>query len=226
MMGWVDYDTHARSQPREDLWGQVRRTVQGQPLPSEQIDMIVEAIVRQLDLRPDDVLLDLACGNGALSSRLQPFCTASLGVDVSGYLVDVAQERFAGRCHGFTVGDAATFCETVPVAGRFTKALCYGSLSYLPDAEVGRMLRALHARLPWLERVLLGNLPDLARVDLFRWPGVCLPLREPRSDLGVWRTVAEVANLAAPEWRVTASVMPPAFHAAHYRFDALLERLG
>lgn len=224
MMGWVDYDTHARTRPRDDLWGQVRRTVGGRPVPPGQIDMIVAAIVRQLDLQPGDVLLDLACGNGALGSRLQPFCAASLGVDMSEYLVGVAQERFSGPLHEFVVGDAATFCEQAPSPARFTKALCYGSLSYFTDADVRRLLHGLASRFPGLERVLLGNLPDLARVGLFRRPGALLPLREVQSDLGMWRTAGEIEGLALPEWRVTVSTMPPEFHAAHYRFDALLVR--
>ena len=225
MMPWTDYDTHARSRPRDDLWGQVRRTVHGQPVPCAQIDLIVDAILRHLDLLPGDGLLDLACGNGALTTRLHPFCAASLGVDVSEYLIGVAQERFATHQHRFTAADAATFCETAP-PGSFTKALCYGSLSYLSDSEATRMLHALHSRFPRLDRVLLGNLPDLARIDRFQAPGLSLPIRNPRSDLGIWRTVDEVANLAAPGWRTTASTMLPGFHAAHYRFDALLERAG
>lgn len=223
-MGWVDYDSHARTRPRGDLWGQVRRTVGGRPFPPEQIDMIVKAAVRQLALGPGDVLLDLGCGNGALGSLLQPFCAASLGVDVSDYLVGVAEERFAAPSHRFIVGDAAVFCQSATDATRFTKALCYGSLSYFGDDAVARMLRSLDARFPALERVLLGNLPDPARVGRFRAPGLVLPLREARSDLGVWRSSAEIAGLAGPGWTVAASVMPPEFLGAHYRFDALLVR--
>lgn len=223
-MTWVDYDSHARTRPRDDVWGQVRRTVGGRPYPAEQIDMIAEAILLHLDLRPDDVLLDLGCGNGALGAVLHPFCAASLGVDESDYLVGVATERFAAPDRRFTVGDAARFCETAADAGRYTKALCYGSLSYFEDDAVARMLAGLHARFRSVTHVLLGNLPDPARVGRFQAPGVSLPLREARSDLGIWRGAAEIAGLAGPGWSVTTSVMPPSFLAAHYRYDALLVR--
>lgn len=224
-MGWVDYDTHARTRPRDDLWGQVRRTVRGQPVPIEQIEMIVKAIVEQLGLSGDDTLLDLACGNGALTSLLQPRCAASLGVDVSEYLVAVAQDRFASPWHRFLVDDAVAYCRNEGSPGRFTKVLCYGSLSYLSDDDVAVLLRTLHDRFPGVERVLLGNLPDPERVDAFSGGATVLPLREHESDIGVWRSAAEVEAMAGPGWRATASLMPAGFYAAHYRLDVCLVRL-
>lgn len=223
LAGWTDYDTHARTRPRDDLWGQVRRTVRGRAVGPEQIDEIVGMIRWRLGLGAGDVLLDLACGNGALTARLQGDVAASMGVDVSGFLIEVARERFAGEAHDFFAHDAAAFVETTADAGEFTKALCYGGLSYMDDATVRRMLCALHARFPALERVLLGNLPDPARAGLF-YAGALPDLRVARSDIGVWRGADELAALAGPGWRLSVSVMPPAFYAAHYRFDALLVR--
>jgi cyclopropane fatty-acyl-phospholipid synthase-like methyltransferase len=223
-MSWVDYDTHARTCPRDDLWGQVRRTVRGRAVDPAQIDLIVAAILDQLQPEPDDTLLDLACGNGALTARLQPHCRASLGVDVSPHLIGIAQERFARPQHGFLVDDASEFAELHAAPERFSTALCYGSLSYLSDPAVARLLRALHARFPNLRRVMLGNLPDPARAGAF-YAGAVPDLREPRSDLGVWRTADELAHLAGPGWSLGTRVMPASFFASHYRFDALLARV-
>lgn len=223
-MGWIDYDQHARTRPRDDLWGQVRRTVRGRPVGAEQIELIVATIVDQLRLGPEDTLLDLACGNGALSAKLHGRCRASLGVDISPYLVEVARERFETAAHRFVVDDIAHHAETEPEPARFTKALCYGSLSYLSDADVGRMLGALRARFPNLCRVMLGNLPDPARAAAFH--AEPLPeLGEPRSAIGVWRSPNDLARLAGEGWRLSASNMPDTFFAAHYRFDAVLERV-
>lgn len=222
-MSWVDYDQHARNRPRDDLWGQVRRTVRGRPVGPEQIDMIVGRILETLQFGAGDVLLDLACGNGALSTRLHPHCAASLGVDVSPFLVEVANERFATAAHRFMVGDVAAYAETEPDPLRFTKGLCYGSLSYVSDTDVARLLRALHARFANISRVMLGNLPDPARAGAFHnTPSPAL--RQPRSDIGVWRDPAELAALAGCGWRLEVATMPPGFFAAHYRFDAVLVR--
>lgn len=141
----------------------------------------------------------------------------ALGIDISPYLIELAQERFARGPHGFLVGDAATFAETHQAPSRFTRALCYGNLSYFSDDGVERRLRALHARFPNLRRLMLGNLPDPALAGRF-CTGPVPDLREPHSDVGVWR------RLAGPGWALQPQLMPDTFFAAHYRFDALLVR--
>src|ERR1700730_11993251 len=63
----ADHDTHARSVAADAYWKQIRRTVNGEPVDEAQIGLIVNAITDALSLRRDDLVLDLACGNGALS---------------------------------------------------------------------------------------------------------------------------------------------------------------
>jgi hypothetical protein len=72
---------------------------------------------------------------------------------------------------------------------------------------------------------MLGNLPDPARAAAF-WPGELPALREKRSDIGLWRSPNELAELAGPGWRLRTSNMPAAFFGAHYRFDAVLVRVS
>ena len=221
---WVDYDQHARTRPRDDLWGQVRRTVQGQPVAADQIDMIVQAITRQLDLQPQDILLDLACGNGALSERLFPFCRSLLGVDMSEYMVDVANERFRTADHRFVHADAAEWAETAPNPERYGKVLCYGSFAYFSDDAAARLMAALTVRFSGATHVLLGNLPDPARLHAFYGDRPVPPLDEPRSDIGVWRDAERIRSLAGDGWEGSATVMPEGFYARHYRYDLLLRR--
>ncbi len=241
MQKWVNYDAHPRSRPRTDFWGQVRRTVHGRPVSDKQIDLIIAAVAATLELGPDDTLLDLACGDGALSDRLFQYCAGGVGVDVSEYLIGVAQEYFATPSRQYVRADAADWVEAEANPGRFTKAVCYGSFSYLSDDAAARMLRTLQRRFPRVGRVLLGNLPDPARASGFygvsgdatgragkrvgRAPGLRTPnLRTPESDLGIWRDEAEITALAGPGWQVTTRPVPPEFFDAQYRYGALLVR--
>ena len=225
----LDYDAWARTVPADNLWAQVRRTVGGRPVPESDIDLIVDTIVGQLALSRDDAVLDLACGNGALASRFFSRCRTYLGSDLSPYLIGIAQARFADA-HGqrtFKVAGAAHHVCSEPDPVHFTKALCYGSFAYFTQDEAASILAAMFARFTNVTRFFIGNLPDLDRAALFY--GNELPsaaeLSDPQSRIGIWRTRDTFAQLAeAAGWQVAFSNMPAGFFAAHYRYDALLQR--
>jgi cyclopropane fatty-acyl-phospholipid synthase-like methyltransferase len=223
-----DHDAHARSCDPEDFWGQIRRTVQGKPVADDQIVMIVEAIVAGLALAPSDRVLDLACGNGALSQRLFNRCTGWLGIDQSEYLISVARRQFERLPHyRFQTGDACqTLVELTPTS-EFTKVLCYGSYSYFTETEAALFLQLLHDKFSHVQTVFLGNLPDRERAALFykdRMPDAA-ELQDHQSPIGIWRTPAEMIALAvATGWSAQVVTMPADFYAACYRYDVILRR--
>ena len=64
------YKEHPKTCEPDDFWGQVMRTVNGKPVGEEQIQMIIDSVISTLEITESDVLLDLCCGNGALTDRL------------------------------------------------------------------------------------------------------------------------------------------------------------
>ncbi|MGO8740040.1 class I SAM-dependent methyltransferase [Rhodoblastus sp.] len=223
-----DYKEFPKALARDDLWGQVRRTVHGKPVSDEQIAMIVDAIRQGLQLQPTDAVLDLACGNGALASAFFAECAALHGVDSSEYLIEIANERFAipGKT-SFEVDDAAHYVANAPDAGRFTKVLCYGSFTYFSETDAAGVLDGLARRFFNVRRVMIGNLPDADRAHLFypEGKGYAGELKDPKAQIGVWRSEAELRDLASDcGWKLEIMTMPPDFYAAHYRFDAILTR--
>jgi cyclopropane fatty-acyl-phospholipid synthase-like methyltransferase len=188
----------------------------------------VQAIRIQLQLCPADIMLDLACGNGALGSYLIDDCAIIHGVDLSEYLIEVANSRFARPNRTtFLVDDAAHYIENEPDPTRFTKVLCYGSFSYFSEADAVKVLAGLARRFVNVTRVFVGNLPDASRADRFYPTGkdYCEELRDSTAPIGVWRSESELRDLALRTgWKIEIAVMPEDFYAAHYRFDALLLR--
>lgn len=223
-----DYKEYPKTVARDDLWGQVRRTVHGKPVSEEQIAMIVDAIRGGLQLQANDVVLDLACGNGALASRFFDDCAALHGVDSSEYLIEIANERFLvpGRT-SFELDDAAHYVENAPDAGRFTKVLCYGSFSYFSNEVAVSILEGIARRFLNVNRMMIGNLPDAERAHLFypKDKDCTDELKDSKAQIGVWRSEAELRDLASTSgWRLEIATMPPGFYATHYRFDAILTR--
>ena len=223
-----DYKDYPKTLAADDLWGQVRRTVNGKPVSEDQIALMVEAIREGLELQPGDRLLDLACGNGALSQRFVGDCASLHGVDFSPFLVEVAQQRFAAPPRvSFELGDAAGYVLGEPEPERFDKVLCYGSFPFFSAADAETVLAALSRRFTRVSRVYIGNLPDRDRADRFYPAGkdYAAELDDPAAAIGLWRSAAEWARLAAAHgWRLRLHQMPAAFYAAHYRFDVILDR--
>lgn len=225
----VDYDAHARTCAPDAFWAQVKRTVHGKPVSEEQIEWIVSEIKRQLALCAQDCVLDLACGNGALSHRLVDTCASLVGVDISEYLIEVANRYFAEPPRiTFAAEGAAQYLATVVDPQRFTKVLCYGSFAYFSEGDAHSTLHALSERFPNVQSIFIGNLPDRDRASAFFAARTPEPgeLDDPRAQIGIWRTRdAFAAMAAAAGWATQFSTMPNEFFSVHYRYDALLRRI-
>jgi cyclopropane fatty-acyl-phospholipid synthase-like methyltransferase len=223
------YDSHARQCDPNDLWTQVKRTVNGKPLPPEQITLIIDTVASLLELSAPDILLDLCCGNGALTHHWFKACAGGVGVDASPYLIGIANKRFASEpAARFVVAEALAHIRDPAARTDFSKTVCYGSLQYFSRSRAGELLSALRNHYAYLRRVVVGNIPDRDRAERFFTEG--LPdepvLTSPSSPVGVWYTTQDFSMLAAQAgWHCRIHRMPAGFHAAHYRFDAILTPL-
>lgn len=219
------YDEHAKNCDEDDIWGQVRRTVNGKPVSPDQIDMIVNAMISALDLGEDDVLLDICCGNGALSGRFFEQCAGGLGVDYSETMIAIAKKRFSrGPSVAYQTGDAIAFLRDYAGPEKFSKALIYGSINFFPRHTAEELLSSLRLRFSNIKRFVVGNVADKAHLrDFFgdRYePGI---ENLPDSAIGVWWSKDEFASMALRAgWTAEFRGMPTGFFASHYRFDAVL----
>jgi len=210
----------------DDFWGQVKRTVNGVPVSQDQIDMIVNAVVVGLKLNKEDTLLDLCCGNGALSTLLFNFCKGGLGVDFSKHLISVAVENFIDSpAVNYELHDVVDFCKNSSELDKFSKVVCYGSFSYLEQESAEELLRLLKSNFPNLQRVFIGNCPDKElSSDFFTHKKVAHGIEsDPDSPIGIWRTQDDFILLAKRcGWQASIHKMPREYYASHYRYDVVL----
>ena len=224
----IDFHEYPKTVAPDDFWGQVGRTVRGKPVSEEQIQMIVNAIKTGLNLQKSDYVLDIACGNGALSRLLFDSCSGLLGYDFSEYLISVAKSNFARPpAFDFAVGSAAEFVRAEAAPERFTKTLCYGSFAYFSYQDAEETLRQLARRFTGVTTVYIGNLPDRELAHRFYQDGRDYEkeLSDNTAQIGIWRTRVEFEELARKTgWKARFHVMPAEFYSSHYRYDAILER--
>lgn len=222
------YKEHPKTCAPDDFWGQVKRTVNGQPVSEEQIEMIVEAVCRGLSLESGDRLLDLCCGNGALTDRIFERCRGGLGVDFSEKLIETAHTYFeAPPERRYVLGDVVDYVRAEAEPERFTKILCYGSFAYLEADRAAELLRSCFEFYPDASTMFIGNCPDKAQISAFFTDNTYMPgiEDEPDSAIGIWRTKEEFGELAERAgWSATFVTMPPSFYASRYRYDVVLRR--
>ena len=223
-----DHNEYAKTRAPDDFWGQIRRTVQGEPVSDEQIKMIVDAIQKALRLKSDDKLLDLACGNGALSHLFFDSIAEYLGVDFSDHLISVAMKNFEKLPrYKFVTQGAAEYVRQEMRPEKFTKVLCYGSFSYFPAADAAEVLRTLHEKFTNVQTVFIGNLPDKDQAAKFyKTKQVSAEeMSDSSSQIGIWRSQNEFSRLVGEAgWKPKYSIMPAEYYAGYYRYDALLSR--
>lgn len=222
------YKEHPKTCEPDDFWGQVKRTVNGKPVSQEQIDMIVDAVVSGLALDSGDTLLDLCCGNGALSTLLFSRCRGGLGVDFSEALISTANRYFASPPEQtYILQDVVLFCENPPTPDKFTKVLCYGSFPFIEHERSESLLRLLKDNFTNAERVFIGNCPDKKQLSRFYGdqPVEHGMENDPASPIGIWRTEEEFVDMANRcGWQAEIHKMPENYYAAHYRYDVILSR--
>jgi cyclopropane fatty-acyl-phospholipid synthase-like methyltransferase len=224
------HDRFARELGSKDLQKQIRRTIKGETIPEPMIDMILDAIRQGLLLTEQDCLLELACGNGALSQSFAGSCKAYLGTDISEFLIEQAKAYFE-KPPGirFEQKDALDCLNSLPSPQQYNKLLCYAAFQYFPDAMIIAMLKTARKRFPNMTRVFIGNLPDLQTAHLFYKNAMPKPaeLKSDETPIGIWRTPDEFQGLCLTAgWMPRFTKMPEAFYASAYRYDVILERSG
>jgi hypothetical protein len=223
-----NHDAYARTCSETDFWGQIRRTVNGKPVSDQQIELILHLIKRGLAITEPDILLDLACGNGALASRLFKCCQAYLGVDSSEYLIAIAHRYFAVEPeYTFTLQDVDTYVDQAKAPHRFTIALCYGSFSYFSRPTATHVLKRLYDEFVNLRCFYIGNVPDREKWRQFyvKQPPQKTELDDHESQIGIWWSKAELSNLVlSAGWKPEFVTLPKNHYSSYYRYDIRLTR--
>ncbi|MCA9061497.1 MAG: class I SAM-dependent methyltransferase [Planctomycetaceae bacterium] len=213
---------------RDQFWQQIKRTVNGQPVSDADIRMILDQVTDCLQLNRNDHLLDIGCGNAALSSRLFSAVRSCTGVDFSSYLLEIARQFFPeSQSVRYLEADMRDTDRYFPDAADATKVLLYGCGSYITSGELFALLQQIHSGLPHVRRIMIGNLPDRSKAaEFFQGRGLCnQDLDDSGSAIGVWWDPTQMAtDVRAIGFDFECRRMPMSFYGAKYRFDVLLQR--
>jgi SAM-dependent methyltransferase len=224
---------HPRLFAETDFMRQVEMTVGGEPRSQEQFHGIVRRIAVALELRSDDALLDICCGNGLITTELAKDCATVVGVDFSPAMIEIANKYHRRRNTTFFAWDALDLAHLpLQVGPPFDKVLCYGSAQYFSRKSLARLLDSLLPLISESAVILLGAIPDAER----RWHFFDTPKKRldyiryrlrRRDAFGTWWRIQTIRRLCAErDLDCEPHVLERSTDAAlaHYRFDVKITR--
>ena len=99
-------------------------------------------LVRSLEIKPNDLVLDLACGTGAVSKEISHRLGSSgrlVGIDISRVALNIAKDTIQYQDIDFIEMDA----ENIGLHGDFDKIVCQYGLMFFPD--VNKVLKSIRS---------------------------------------------------------------------------------
>jgi len=101
------------------------------------------AMAAELDLQPDDEVVDIGCGSGTLLADHATHVRSVAGIDASALQIGLARRRLAARIDAGTAEIVEGDATSLPWDdGRFTVATSLNALKFVPDPLAA--LRELH----------------------------------------------------------------------------------
>lgn len=224
-MNWKAFWNESPQVADADFHRQVGRTFQQQPYSPVQMDHLVNRLLQYLDGTSDQRLLDVACGNGLLTSRLSSHYAAVVALDFSRPLIDVARTHFARANIVYMVGDAT---DLSAIRGPFDRALISAAFQHFDQTQARQVLTQLRALIADDGRLVVGDIADADRRNLFyrgmrgRWRDWADTIRR-RPIIGEWWSPQSFATLASREgWSVDVRYQDAHSPNHYFRYDAIL----
>lgn len=149
-----------------DLLHQVGKTVNKKPISKHQLHIIVNSIVKNLNLNQNDILLDLCCGNGMLTFELSKYVKRVIGVDFSKPFIKNAKLYKNAKNIEYINHDILNIKELLIFnRNEISKVLLYDALAYFKIRQLAQILYDLLHVSKSVKKIFLGSI----LYKKFRW---------------------------------------------------------
>ena len=232
IMEWTDFwKNFPQKFDKTDFFRQVGKTYQGKPITAQILGEIIENIKTKLQLVPEDILLDLCCGNGLISKIIAADCKKMVAVDYSVPLIEIAKEHHTRSNLSYRTMSVMDITPDIVEQESFTKIYMYEALQHFQQEQFSLLLDKLmsisQTKAIWFFASILDadriwsfyNTPELKR-DYYKQK------QEGALLLGTWWNKNFIKQVCT-EKKLFCEIIdqPPHFYTAHYRFDVLIKTL-
>jgi len=138
----------------------------GRIIEQFKLELIAADIKNKLKIKFSDRIIDVGCGNGAITALIAQETPQVVGVDFSQKLL--AQVRKRANVHYYLAEST-----NLPFGDNlFDKGLCYSVIHYLENKELVSTLKELSRVCKPGARILIGDIPDANKMFLYLgWGG-------------------------------------------------------
>lgn len=221
------YSDRVKKNSRTDFLWQVGKTVNGEEVSCEQLELIVNNIVKRLDLSAKDVVLDMGCGNGLLTKEVAKHVQKIVGLDSTAELYDIAVEYNASNNISY-INENIFDLNLKQHANKFSKIYLYEVIQHLSLSESSDLLTVLNSITSKKSIIFIGGILDADKKWEFfntdeRKAAYFDSLLQGMDPLGTWyykgyfKYLAEKHNL-----NFECIKQDDKLYTSHYRFDCVL----
>jgi hypothetical protein len=140
---WEQYRM-TQTQEEKDLFYQVGKTIQKEPISEEVFIEMIQDIKTKLQLSKNDTMLEMCCGNGLLSKPLGNFVKELYAFDFTERLIETAKKLKHGTNISYKVGDAkGDLNDLFEYTTKPNKFLMNDSLGYFKPIELSKILEQI-----------------------------------------------------------------------------------
>lgn len=230
------YTQHAREQDPKAFLKQGWRTINGEDIPAEQLNSIKNLICKNLELEKEDIVLDLFCGNGHLSSLFIDKIKGLHGVDGSEYLIQIANENFKIKdktsyaCADLSLLNLDSMLQnSLYKQNDFTKILIFGSIQFIQKSMLSAFFTFLYKNFINVKNVYMSPIPNKnSAAEFYQKRNIdisTINLDDVNSQIGCWHDPKEFMEIASRTgWKVQEIPFEKGHYQSFYRFNILLSR--
>ncbi len=128
----------------KDLFYQVGKTINGEAISDELLNLMIDDIISRLDLQESDILLEMCCGNGLLTLPLSMRVKHIYALDFTDDLISIARQYRSSSNISYEVGDARSDITSIFNINHVPlKILMNDSLGYFTPEDLCNILKKL-----------------------------------------------------------------------------------
>jgi len=221
---WIN---HGQANVSNHLQSQVLRTINKQPISEGEFQEILRDIEEKLEIKREDIVLDLCCGNGLITMHLASKCAKIIGVDFAQELISqINLEKHPNI--SIVIADIREVKFDIE---SFDKIIIYAGLQYLTHKET---IYLFESASEWLKKdglFFLGDILDSNHLWDFsnnkeRQAAYFDTLKKDAPFIGTWFESQWLMNLGKYVGfkKVNILAQPAHLPYSHYRFDILLQK--